>query len=186
MSDTRVEWEFDEQRRRAHVGCGGTVALHDGRPRCSRCGALDGNAGWLKRVLMWNWHWIALDGYPEWDLVESANGRHPPFVELLVVKGRDRPASEIEIEWDDHATGLFYHRDWTADGIPFVRDGDAYRAGFWFQKAPDAEAFTARYSAGHSATATSDSAPPSPSRLPKSDLRRGTTDVASVEHVVKL
>jgi hypothetical protein len=133
-NETHVEWRFDENNRgrRIHVGCGGGVTLQDGRPKCHRCGAVDSNAGWIKRVLMWNWHWIALDGYPGWDLVGEVNDRHPPFVKLAIVKGKDRPARDIEIEW-------------TSDGIPFVHDGETYHAGFWFEKLADREAFVGRY-----------------------------------------
>ncbi len=155
MSGAQVVWQWDEhelvpvnggrRHRRLHVDCGGLVSLVQGKVTCGACGAVDDNAGWLKRVLMWNWHWIALDGYPGWDLVGSGSDQHPPFAKLTIRKGSAKSAREIEIEWDDLATGLFYHRDWTDDGIPFVNDGETYWAGFWFEKTADRDAFVARY-----------------------------------------
>ena len=94
---------------------------------------------------MWNWHWTSLDGWPGWDIVGEGHERHPPFVELTIRNGEDRPSLDISREWDDLATGLFYNRDWTEDGIPFVRDGEIYRAGFWFEKTSDRDEFVKRY-----------------------------------------
>jgi hypothetical protein len=144
---TQVEWAFDEtdRRRRVHKGCGGSVTLQNGRPVCGRCAAVDDNGGWIKRLLMWNWHWTSLDGWPGWDVVNAGDAKHPPYVELRIVKDTGKSSQMIASEWDDVATGLFYSRDFTDDGLPYVRAGDTYRAGFWFQKTADRDAFIQRY-----------------------------------------
>lgn len=63
---TQIEYERgeDDRKRRSHVGCGGAVVLAHGRLACQRCGAVDDNAGWRKKLLTMNWHWHSLDGYP--------------------------------------------------------------------------------------------------------------------------
>lgn len=101
--------------------------------------------GAKQKVLTWDWYKIALDGYPGWDLVNSAKGLHPPFV-LLERHGRiDKTSTDIDREFDDIATGRFYSRDWTSDGIPFVNKGEVYHSGWWFQKREDAVRFVQIY-----------------------------------------
>lgn len=105
------------------------------------------NAGWLKYVLMWDWHEIALAGYPCWDL-EGAPGKcHPPYASLDVVNGKRKSSRDIAAEWDDLAVGRFYYRDWTDSGTPFVRKGETYHSGFWFEKIADRDRFVERYGA---------------------------------------
>lgn len=91
------------------------------------------NAGWIHRLLSWNWHSHSFDGYPGWE-IEKDNV--PAFVKLSHQRGG--PDSEVESNeickaWDDIATGDFYQRDWTEDGIPFCRKGDTYWSGWWFE-----------------------------------------------------
>lgn len=140
-----VEQDKRDHRRQLHVGCGGGVTLRDGRPCCHRCGGVDDNAGWKRKVLMWNWHQITLAEWPGWDLIGFRPEWHPPFVELTIVNGKDKPSRDIANEWDDLATGLFYCRDWSLDGSVSVCDGETYRAGFWFERVADRDAFLAKY-----------------------------------------
>lgn len=121
--------------------------------RCPECGArcvpgqshLEHNAGWNKKLLMWDWHEIALEGYPGWDLVESGGQKHPPFVKLAIKNKVNKSSTDIDREFDDIAIGRFYSRDWSRDGSPFVRKGEVYDAGWWFQKREDAYTFIKRY-----------------------------------------
>ena len=142
---SQVHLELNSERQRVHANCGGGVTLENGRPKCHRCGAVDDNAGWIRRLLMWNWHWLSFDGWPGWDSTGEGHERHPPAVTLTIVKGKDRMASDIEREYDDEPGGLFYHRDVTDDGLPFLRDGESYRAIFWFERTADRDAFQKRY-----------------------------------------
>jgi hypothetical protein len=122
---------------------------------CAECGAscipgqthLEHNAGWRKKVLMWDWHEIVMDGYPLWDLVESGNGheKHPPFVRLAIKNKVDKSSEDITREFDDISMGMFYSRDFSRDGSVSVSDGEYYDAGWWFQKREDAYAFVKRY-----------------------------------------
>ena len=110
----RVKWEFGEgplRGRRYHEGCGGGVTLHEGKPRCHRCGAVDddGGGGWRKRLMMWNWLWISMENWPGWDLAITDHGLHPPYAELAFTQGAaGRSRIEIVDQWDNLATGLFY------------------------------------------------------------------------------
>jgi hypothetical protein len=120
---------------------------------CGDCGArcipgqthVEHNGGWLKKLLMWDWHEACCKNYPGWDLVESGGTRHPPFVKLVIRNKKDKSSEDITREWDDLAKGRFYSRDWTDSGIPFVSDGEVYTAGFWFEKKEDAYEFVKRY-----------------------------------------
>lgn len=103
------------------------------------------NAGWKRKVLMWDWHKLLFDGYPGWDLVDSPEGPHPPFVKLERRGHIDKTSTDIDREFDDIATGRFYSRDWTSDGIPFVVKGEVYYSGRWFQKHDDALKFMSIY-----------------------------------------
>ncbi len=121
--------------------------------RCSDCGAacvpgethLQHNAGWIKKVLTWDWHEVSMAGYPGWDLVESGGEKHPPFVKLAIRNKKDKSSEDITREFDDVAKGRFYGRDWSRDGSVFVRDNEVYDAGWWFQKREDAIEFMKRY-----------------------------------------
>lgn len=147
---TQVAWDYDRTdpppfKRRIHVDCGGSVTFENGRPHCHRCGKTDDNGGWIKKLLMWHWHAVSLDGYPGWDLEGEAGRRHPPFVKLRIKNKVDKSSSDIANEWDDLSEGLFYGRDWSDDGSVFVNEGETYTSGFWFQKTSDAERFIAKY-----------------------------------------
>jgi len=123
---------------------------------CAECGArcvpgqthLEHNAGWKKKLLMWDWHDLSYDGYLGWDLVESGGRKHPPFVKLTIRNKVDKSSDDITREFDDVATGKFYSRDFSLSGSMFVSDGEVYEAGWWFQKREDAYAFIKRYG-GH-------------------------------------
>lgn len=148
----------------------GRADLRDAR--CAECGArcvpgqthLEHNAGWIKKLLMWDWHEVVQDGYPGWDLVGEgididealrervvvalAGGghhKHPPFVKLAIKNKVDKSSEDISREFDDIATGRFYSRDWSRQGSPFVHDGEVYDAGWWFQKREDAYTFIKLY-----------------------------------------
>lgn len=101
------------------------------------------NGGWLKYVLMWDWHELCLKDWPGWDRSES--GKNPPYVEISVRKGTDTSSRDLAIRFDDLAEWRFYYRDWTGSGLPFVSDGEVYRSGFWFQKKEDREKFLKMY-----------------------------------------
>lgn len=134
-----------DRSRIEHVGCGGTVRLIRGKSACERCGLVDDNAGWINKVLMMNWHLLSLDGWPGWDCVVHGEGKAPSFVKLRLCVGKTPSSTAIDREWDDLAEGLFYSRDWTSTGSPFVRHGEEYSAGFWFEKADDRDRFMMRY-----------------------------------------
>lgn len=128
----------------------GRADLRDAR--CAECGArcvpgqshLEHNAGWRKKLLMWDWHEVQLAGYPDWDLVEGYE-KHPPFVKLAIRNKIDKSSEDISREFDDVAVGRFYSRDWSRDGSVFVGKGEVYDAGWWFQKREDAYEFIKRY-----------------------------------------
>lgn len=123
--------------------------------RCAECGArcvpgqthLEHNAGWIKKLLMWDWHEVSLNGYPGWDMVDPGGGYdpHPPFVKLAIRNNVDKSSGDISREFDDIATGRFYSRDWSREGSVFVGDGEIYDAGWWFQKREDAYTFIKMY-----------------------------------------
>lgn len=104
------------------------------------------NAGWLHRLLMWQFNHHALDGYPEWE-IESE--RSPAFVKLSHETGNGPSSHEIAAAWDDLAKVDFYQRDWTEDGIPFVNEdgipfvnkGEIYWSGWWFATVAERDRF---------------------------------------------
>jgi hypothetical protein len=97
------------------------------------------NAGWRHRMLSWNWHSHAIEGYPGWEIeIEES----PAFVKLTHKRGVDAIEShEISTAWDDTAAVDFYQRDWTNDGIPFVREGEIYWSGWWFATIAERDRF---------------------------------------------
>lgn len=98
------------------------------------------NAGWRHRLLSWNFSHHAIDGYPEWEL----DGEHPAFVKLTHTRGTgDVESAALANEWDDIAAVDFYQRDWTDDGIPFVREGETYWSGWWFATIAERDRFVA-------------------------------------------
>ena len=99
----------------------------------------DDNGGWLKKVLMWDWHTVCLDGYRGWEIERDGC---PAFVRLAHVRGSGEVESHVLCkDWDDVAKGRFYQRDWTDDGIPFVRKGDTYWSGWWFETLAERDRF---------------------------------------------
>ncbi len=120
---------------------------------CIECGArcvpgqthLEHNAGWKKKLLMWDWHEVSMAGYPGWDLVDSGGEKHPPFVKLAIVNKVDKSSDDIRNEFDDIAVGKFYSRDWSRDGSCSVVPNEVYDVGFWFEKREDAYTFIKRY-----------------------------------------
>ena len=99
------------------------------------------NAGWLHRMLAWNFNDHALDGYPEWEIERE---KSPAFVKLTHVRGptgSSVESSNLANAWDDIALVDFYQRDWTDDGIPFVREGETYWSGWWFAAIAERDRF---------------------------------------------
>ena len=108
------------------------------------------NAGWKHRLSMWNWNNHALDGYPGWDLdgPEEYGRRHPAFVKLTHQRSSgDVESHALAVAWDDVTTADFYQRDWTDDGIPFVREGETYWSGWWFATIAERDRFLKWYQA---------------------------------------
>lgn len=110
------------------------------------------NAGWLHKLLSWNWNSHAMDGYPWWEI---ANDGCPAFVKLSHKRG-DSGAEVESLEmcraWDNLAAGDFYQRDWTDDGIPFCREGEVYWSGWWFETIAERNRFLDWCKANHANT----------------------------------
>lgn len=88
------------------------------------------NAGWRHRLLMWNFHGHALDGYPGWEIERE---RQPAFAKLTHKRGSGPVEShKIAAEWDDIAAVDFYQRDRTDDGLNCVNKDQTYWSGWWF------------------------------------------------------
>lgn len=84
------------------------------------------NAGWLHRLLLWQWNHHALDGYPTWEM----EGEAPAFVKLAHTRGAGHVESHaLASAWDDIAAVDFYQRDWTEHSLPTVCNGDMYWSG---------------------------------------------------------
>jgi len=122
-------------------------------PEAVRRAAADGhkvnNAGWNHRLLSWNWHNHSFDRYPGWE-IEKDNV--PAFVKLSHKRGgynSEVESAEISKAWDDIATGDFYQRDWTDDGIPLVREGVTYWSGWWFETISERNRFVEWCRANH-------------------------------------
>lgn len=103
------------------------------------------NAGWIHRLLMWQFNGHAIDGYPTWE-IEKENS--PAFVRIAHERGTGHVEShELAAAWDDVAEVDFYQRDWTSDGIPSVARGDTYWSGWWFATIAERDRFVAWYDA---------------------------------------
>lgn len=105
------------------------------------------NAGWRRRMLMWNFNDHALDGYPGWEIERD---KSPAFVKLTHVRrggDADVESRTLAAAWDDVAEVDFYQRDWTGDGIPFVNGGETYWSGWWFQTIAERDRFVAWHAA---------------------------------------
>lgn len=106
--------------------------------------------GWNYKLLTWNWHSHALDGYPGWELEAQDGHSAPAFVKLEHRRGKTGSAVESHVicsEWDDIAERDFYQRDWTSDGIPFCSEGETYWSGWWFATMAERDRFVAWYRA---------------------------------------
>jgi hypothetical protein len=105
------------------------------------------NAGWKHKLLMWNWHSHAMDGYPGWEQATVEYDRPcPAFAKLTHKMGKGDPeSSKLCNAWDDVAAVGFYQRDWTDDGIPFVNKDEVYWSGWWFETIAERDRFLAWY-----------------------------------------
>lgn len=108
------------------------------------------SGGWLKRMLSWNFNHHAIDGYPGWEIERE---KSPAFVKLTHTRGDGRVESHaLASAWDDLAVVDFYQRDWTEDGIPFVRNGETYWSGWWFATIAERDRFLAWHAERSAAT----------------------------------
>jgi hypothetical protein len=109
------------------------------------------NAGWKHKMLMWNWHSHSIEGYSGWEIEKREYDMPvPAFVKLThrhSKDGGDVESSTLCNEWDDIAEADFYQRDWTDDGIPFVREGETYWSGWWFATIAERDRFVKWYEA---------------------------------------
>lgn len=96
---------------------------------------------WLQKVPVWDFHELAVKGWPDWEREPGAE--EPLRVNLSFVFGEGESSRKLAVAFDDVATAPFYYRDFTDDGIPFCSKGDPYRSAFWFARAVDKEAFMA-------------------------------------------
>lgn len=111
------------------------------------------NAGWKHKMLSWNWYNLAFNDYEHWDIIETRNqrdgqrwvDRSPAYVKLTHtrVKDTDVESSVLANAWDDIAEVDFYQRDHTADGIPFVNEGEVYWSSWWFATVAERDRFVA-------------------------------------------
>lgn len=108
------------------------------------------NAGWLHKMLSWNWNYLAMDGYKGWEISNPNEpdkyNRAPAFVKLSHTRGGTEDEVESNVlcnAWDNVAAVDFYQRDWTDDGIPFVEKGGRYWSGWWFQTVAERDRFVA-------------------------------------------
>lgn len=96
-------------------------------------------ADWLKKEWMWDFHKIALNGYPGWELTKN----HPAWVKLRHIHKTDKSSWDLCNAWDDVAQVRFYQRDYTSDGIPIVNKGEVYWSSWWFQTLAERDRFLA-------------------------------------------
>lgn len=97
------------------------------------------NWDWKRALPSDIWYDIVLDGFP---CFEIDNYTKEPYYHSFGTKdGEQKSSRKIAVEFDDVSEGLFYYRDFTDDGIPFVRDGDVYRSCFSFQFKKDYDKF---------------------------------------------
>jgi hypothetical protein len=98
------------------------------------------SAGWRHKLLMWNWHNHAMDGYPAG--ISNTRSR------LRSSSSHKRGKAKLSLgscanAWDDIAEVDFYQRDWTDDGIPSVGKGGMYWSGWWFATIAERDRFVA-------------------------------------------
>lgn len=103
------------------------------------------NAGWKRKLLMWNWHSHSLDGYPGWEIENSQEtdkySRHPAYAKIEHVNKKTKSSNDLCNAWDDIAEADFYQRDYSYDGSVFVSNGDAYGSGWWFATIAERDRF---------------------------------------------
>lgn len=100
------------------------------------------NAGWKKKLLMWNWHSHSLDGYPGWQAEKEEYGRPvPAYAKLEHINKKTKSSDDLCNAWDDVAEVDFYQRDYSYDGSVFVGDGDKYGSGWWFATVAERDRF---------------------------------------------
>lgn len=97
------------------------------------------NAGWVHKLLTWNWHSHTFDGCPGWELERG----HPPWCKLGHVNKRTKGSNELCREWDDVAAVDYYQRDYSYDGSCYVAEGDAYGSAWWFATVAERDRFVA-------------------------------------------
>lgn len=105
------------------------------------------DSGWRRSLSSWIWHTISLNKPPYLGWEIGADDM-PHFIMLEHVRGpegSDVESHEMRIAFDDVSQGLFYNRDWTKYGSPFVAPGETYWSGWWFQFKEDAEKFQESY-----------------------------------------
>lgn len=93
---------------------------------------------WNRMIPSWDFNSLSIKGYPGWEMTARDK---PFFVMQEITKGAGKSSRQMAIEFDDIANGNFYYRDWTADALPFVEDGETHWTGFWFQNERDARKF---------------------------------------------
>jgi len=102
--------------------------------------------GWNKKIPSWEFNKQVVKGFEDWETPSSECGIPMPKSILLdITDGTDRSSKDIAIEVDDWCGGMFYYRDFTNDGLPFVDNGEVYRTRFYFQRGADAVEFHTRY-----------------------------------------
>jgi hypothetical protein len=99
------------------------------------------NGGWKKNIPSWDWYPLVFAKWPDWE----KEGDFPPFVELIITKGKGKSSHEMAVEFDDIAQGNFYWRDWTDSGLPFVDKGESYKSCFWFEFVFDRDIFKQKF-----------------------------------------
>lgn len=100
-------------------------------------------ADWNKKLASSDFYDIQFEGFKGWDKEKDKYNmwEEPYQVSFQIIKGQDKSSREIAIEFDDISHGLFWTRDWTESGLPFVDGGEVYHTIFVFQFKEDWERF---------------------------------------------
>ena len=101
------------------------------------------DSGYRRYIPSWIWHQIKLTkpNFLGWETDEDGN---PWFVMIEHLHKSDEDeieSKELRIKYDRFSSGLFYQRDWSSSGLPFIHENDLYWSGWWFQFKNDAERF---------------------------------------------
>lgn len=96
------------------------------------------NWGWRSMIPIDIWHALAQCGFPGWD---KDNDGSPYCVNISYVAGSSRSSEREASHIDKWCKGQFYYRDFTANSLPIVKDGELYRSVFWFQNEHEARYF---------------------------------------------